>query len=906
MRDQDLRRPLLIETKLNVPRLPRHCVSRAAQLARLQEGLERKLTVLAAPAGFGKTTLLADWCRWLEDAGHAVGWVSVDADDDDLAQVGAYVIAAVHRAAGAAGRAAAQLLADDPLSPVKLVLSVLLNDVAAYARPIVLVLDDIDRLVSPAIHEALFRLLRHAPDNLHVVLAGRTQPSVPLSYFRLRDQLTLLDADQLRFDADQAQRFFAGVAGSHLPPDHAQRLLDATEGWVAGLQLASLSLRDAGGPLPLAHSLARTGRDVDAYLEENVLAQVPPPMLEFLLATSIVERLAPDLCDAITGRHDGRAMLEALESRNLFIRPVDEGSTWYRYHALFRDHLARRVQRRGDAPALHAAASRWFAAQGLWPEAVRHALAAGDMGQAAAWVEECAMRLVEDSHAHTVLSWVAKLPPGALAGRVRLRLAHAWALTMTVQTDAVGPALQAVQADVEASGCPLDDATRREVLAVSGVAAALADDSVQALRIGEAVAALHPEEGSWVAGMGATVLAYGLMYASRFDELGQLRALSPPAPVPGRPVHAQVYRHSVFGLGAWVAGDVHEAVRLFEEALAFAEAAVGRVSAAAALPAGYLALPMYEWNRLARVAELLRDRVDLAGETTSIASVTGMMIASAHLAALHGDVDDARRWLERGIALATRRRWLRMVVTLTGEAVRLDLREGRLAQAQRSVERLEALLPGEPPQERNTLAEAWHLMRAARSRVLLARGQPVQAMAEIEAVVAAWRAGGMAYSEARGRIVLALACDSAGRPAAAVQAMAQALAYGQRQGLLRSIVDEGEPARRLVLAVQRERVAGLDAAYLAQLLAAFGPVDTPDAANTAAAPAARLSAREVEILDFIAQGLSNKEIARALGVAPETIKWHLKNIYEKLDVSTRVQAVQCGLGMDLPLRPRSP
>ncbi|MFL6661328.1 MAG: LuxR C-terminal-related transcriptional regulator [Rhizobacter sp.] len=898
------RRPLLIDTKMNVPRAPQRSVSRAGPLQALQRGLDRKLTVLVAPAGFGKTTLLAEWCRGLQGEGHPVAWLAVDADDDDLAQLAAYVITALHRAAGEAGRRAAQLLADDPLAPAKLVLSVLLADITAFGRRVVLVLDDIDRVASPAIQETLFRLLRYAPDNLHVVLAGRSAPPIPLSYFLLRDQLTLLDAEPLRFDAAEAQDFFARVAGAELAPDDARRLVDATEGWVAGLQLASLSLRDTKGPLPLEASLARTGREVDAYLAENVLTQVPPAVLEFLLATAVLERLTPALCDAVTGRADARDMLDWLESHNLFIRAVDDSATWYRYHALFRDHLGRRLARRGaaDAAALHRAASRWFAAEALWPEAVRHALAAGDTAQAAHWVEQCAMRLVEDGDARTVLSWVAKLPAEALAGQVRLRLAHAWALAMTLQTAELGPALAALQGDIEAGGTGIDTALHRELLAVRGVMAALEDDSVEALRIGQEIASLRPVAGSWVAEMGETVLAYGLMYAARFDEVERLKAAAPPAPVAGRPVHAQVYRRGVLGLAAWLAGDLREAARLFEGALAFAESTVGRLSAAAALPAGYLTVAMYEWNELARVAELLQGRVDIASETASISSVTGMYLASARLAALRDAADEARRWLDQGATLAARRRWLRMQVVLGGEAVRLDLQQGRVTQAERAVAALQALLPAAEPQPRSALTEAWHGVRAAKARVLLSRGHAAEAAAIFEAQAADAAAAGMPYREARSRIGLALALAAAGRPADALQALSAALAYGQSQGLVRSVIDEGEAARKLLLALQRQPSAGGHGAYLEQLLSAFGHRTSPAAAAPETAPAARLSAREVEILDFIAQGLSNKEIARALRVAPETIKWHLKNIYEKLNVSTRVQAVQCGLGVDLPLR----
>jgi LuxR family maltose regulon positive regulatory protein len=532
---------------------------------------------------------------------------------------------------------------------------------------------------------------------------------------------------------------------------------------------------------------------------------------------------------------------------------------------------------------------------------VRHALAAGDGAQAAAWVEQCAMRLVENSDAHTVLSWVAKLPHECLAGRVRLRLAHAWALAMTLQLNEVDAALQALQSDIDAADRPLTEQVRREVLAVGGVVAALKDDSVEAARVGHEIAALQPDENSWAAEMAQTVLAYGCMYAGEFDEVQRLKDAAPPFPVAGRPVHAQIYRRGVYGLAAALAGDLREAARLFEQALGYAEASVGRLSAAAALPAGYLALVAYEWNDLPRVAELLQDRLPIARDTTSISSVTGLYLCSARLSALRGELDAAQRWLAQGAALAGSRGWLRMVVALQGEAIRLDLRQGRLGPAQRHVEALEAMLPGAPPAQRSTLSEAWHGTRTARCRLLIAQRDAAQAVGILEDQIADGRAARMPYRVARSRILLALAHAASGQLPEAIQAMAHALGYGQQQGLVRSIVDEGEAARELVQRLAREPAPGLQRWYLDELLAAFGHGAAAAEVPANASPASRLSAREVEILDFIAQGLSNKEIARALRVAPETIKWHLKNIYEKLNVSTRVQAAQCGLGLDLPV-----
>jgi len=897
-------RHLLIETKMQAPRLLPRCVVRPLALAELRRGLEHRLTVVTAPAGFGKTTLVAAGCRALADEGAALAWISFEEDDDELGRLCGYVVNALSRAAGELARQSARLLAEDPLAPADVVLSVLLNDVAAFARPAILVLDDVDRLHSPAVREALFRLVRLAPDNLRFLLACRAEPPLALSYFRVRGQLALVDADSLRFDRAQAREFLAQVCGLPVSEDVARAVHDATEGWAAGLQLAGLSLRAGEGVQSASHHLLRTGREIDAYLAENVLPQVPPHIVDFLLATSVLDRLAPDLCDEVAGGTGARDILEWLEAHNLFIRRVDDAGTWYRCHALFRDCLARRLQRRGDAEVRgrHRAASGWYAAHASWPQAVRHALAAGDDAQAAAWVEACAMRLIEDSDAPTVLAWAARLPAMALAGHTRLRLACAWALAMTLRTDEVGPALDAVRGEIEALGIRLDDATRLELTAVHAfAAAALDDDSEEAVRLGTEILASNPVDGSWVGEIGQTILAYGLAYSARFEDVRRLLRAAPPFPQSWRPVHAQVYRRGVYGLASWLAGDLREAARLQEQALAYAESAAGPRSAAAVLPAGYLCLAVYEWNDLPRVAALLQDRLDVARETSSLTAVTALFLAAARLGALRGELESARRWLSQGRELAARRRWMRMDAHLGAELIRLELQAGRVAQAQQALHELEAMLPSNAPVGRCAHAEAWHIVRFARARLQIATGSAADAAHRLEDEAAELETAGLLYRAARCRILAAVGHATVGAAPLALRTMATALLYGEPQGLLRSFADEGAAARVILSGLLRAPPAGVSVRYLTEVLAAFdvaegaGPPEV-DPATTAS----RLSAREIEILDFIAQGLSNKEIARALRVAPETIKWHLKNIFEKLSVSTRAQAVQCGLGLDLP------
>lgn len=435
--------------------------------------------------------------------------------------------------------------------------------------------------------------------------------------------------------------------------------------------------------------------------------------------------------------------------------------------------------------------------------------------------------------------------------------------------------------------------------------AGLTDDSPASLRLGAEVLAMGPAEGSWVQRIAETALVFGQSYATGADRTAppvHPRPLGVPATVE-EPAYATVYRECMFGLKALVAGQVFEAEPIFDHALRLAEMRAGRGSAAAALPAGYLVGIHYEWDEIPRAEALIQDRLAIALETAPAGSLTRFSLSATRLASLRGEAEAAHRLLEQASAVARDRGWLRMLSASEGENVRLLLREGLLPQATRVVQALAQRMPGTPPDPPGTFTETLYNFVAAESRLLMARDCPQEACASLTALAHRLKASGMAYFEARTHILLALAHLRRDAQAEAREALISALTYGQQNGLVRSFIDEGAEIIQLLetLAASPDRTPPALNWYVRDLLAAAGllPATHPPAKGLQTA----LSARETEILGCLARGLSNKEIARTLHLAPETVKWHLKNIFIKLNVTSRLQAVRLARSQVSPILP---
>lgn len=929
----------LIGTKMNPPRLPRGWVQRSAGQAATLAPVQRGLTLVVAPAGFGKTTLLAEWCLRLRNAGEVVAWVSLDAEDDDLQQFGAYVLTALRHASAGAIYRAHELLRQDPLTPVKTVISVLLNELAASPCRVFLVLDDFDRLHQPAITETLVRLLRYAPDHFHVLMGGRTEPALGLGELRAREQLLRLDEDSLRFSAEEAGRFLAQATGRPMPPQGVAQLHQATEGWVAGLQLAALALREGGGAGDAVQGLAAARRGIDAYLEDAVLSRLPAPVYGFLLRSAVLDRFCAPFCDAVMAWPDGPAsarMLDWLERHHVFLRHLQPPGTeppglpgpdspgaaaaapaaeapWFRYHALLADALCRRLAREHpqELPGLHRRAAEWLAGQGLWAEAVRHALAGGDLARAADWVEQQANAWVDHSDVRSLLGWIQRLPPELRRQRPRLQLAHAWALALSLQTAAASQALAGLEPPPPEAARP-DAAWQAECVAVRALIAGLADRSADSLDLGREAAqrlaevqAAGGRVPAWVQRFAETATWFGAMYEGE----AAMHAAPPATPLPWagvplrarqEPVYASVYRESMFGLAAWVAGRLGEAVTRFEAALAHAEAAVGRDSAAAVLPAGYLAGLRHERGDTPAAQALMAGRLGTALQGCALGSL--LRLGRAHAGALEraGDLPGALGWLAELRELARERAWPRLHAGVDAEAVRLLLRAGQLDEAERLARHLTAWLdqaPAHPPGRPGSALETWGFHQTLQARLELARQQPGQAGERLAAAQERLQAAGLRAQAGSIALLHAVARQTQGQDEAARAVLLGVLPWLGREQVLAPVVDEGPVLRTALRGLCRHSRAAAPRA-VAEWLLGQAPA-LPPAAAVAPQPACiggapvgvLFSHRERDILQHMVQGLSNKEIGRALGVAPETVKWHLKNVFGKLDVGSRAEAV---------------
>ncbi|HSD82451.1 MAG TPA: AAA family ATPase, partial [Anaerolineae bacterium] len=415
--------PELLTTKLHAPPPRLNAVPRPHLIARLNEGLTRPVTLLSAPPGFGKTTLLSAWLAQLSTSNH-VAWIALDTGDNDPARFLAYLFTALQIERPLALRAPRLPDLDEILTP-------LINRLGESAHPIVLVLDDYHLIEAGAVHHVLSFLIDHQPAPLHLVIASRADPSLPLARLRARDQLLELRQSDLRFTPDEAARFLAQVVGRPLLETDTAALTLRTEGWIAGLQLAAVSLR--GLPVPqistFVHAFTGSDRFILDYLGEEVLTHQPPDIQAFLLQTSILDRLTGDLCDVVTERRNSSILLGQLERANLFIMPLDNERRWYRYHRLFADLLQRQLiqTRAAEVKDLHRRASLWCEQHALMIEALDHALAANDFDRAAALTEQAAEPALMRSEAATLLKWIAALPDRVVQARSALLFYEAWA-----------------------------------------------------------------------------------------------------------------------------------------------------------------------------------------------------------------------------------------------------------------------------------------------------------------------------------------------------------------------------------------------------------------------------------------------------------------------------------------------
>ena len=883
----------LLETKLYIPKWRASLVSRPRLIERLDQGIERKLTLVSGPAGFGKTTLLAEWVAATPVSERPAAWVSLDQSDNDPALFWAYFITALQAIQSGVGENALSLLQSSQPPPIEGLLTTLINEITTIPHDFVLVLDDYHVIDAQPVHSGITFLLDHLPSQMNLVIATRADPPLPLARLRGRGELTELRASDLRFTPDEMTAFLNNVMDLNLSPEDIATLEARTEGWIAGLQLAALSMEGEQDVSGFIAAFSGSHRYVIDYLAEEVLNRQSHSTRTFLLETSVLDRLAGSLCDAVTGRGDGQATLEMLEDSNLFLVPLDNERRWYRYHQLFGNSLRNRLHlgQPDQVPELHDRASRWCEDNGLIAEAISHALQAKDFERTAYLVEQAARSMVARGEVTTLLAWLEALPGELIRSRPQLCLAHSWVLFVLGKLDEAELCLLDVEAGCEAASSSHEraelEAILGEVHAMRAFIAHLREDTPRAIELSHQALERLPGDNLYLRGL--ITMTLGLVYRLSGDITAANWALSEAETISQKTGHAYTVVISLAGLAQLqvLQGHLGKAAGLYEQARQFVIERMGQRG---------LQLPIASVFYIG-LGELLRERNELEAATRHLLGgielgkqlglpmfLADGYVSLARVRQAQGDADGASDMLRQAEELARRSKTARLTAPVAACQVWLWLSSGsrNLAAATRWTQEYSM------DDELSYRREVEHIGVA---RALIALGQSEEAVGWLARLREAAEAGGRTGSVIEILSLQALAYQSQGDRTQAMAALERALTMAEPEGYVRTFVDEGKAMRDLL---RHAAAGGIASSYTARLLSAFDepaqPVSTTSGRPGAPDLAESLTEREAEILRLISVGMTNQEIASQLVISVATVKRHITNIYGKLGVSHRTQA----------------
>ncbi|MFC1871755.1 LuxR C-terminal-related transcriptional regulator [Chloroflexota bacterium] len=866
----------------------------------MKTGFELKLTLVAAPAGYGKTTLLSEGFR---SSQMPVGWLTLDEGDNDPTRFWSYFVSALQTVHADIGKSVLELLQSPQPPPIESILTAIINEMSEVSGELALVLDDYHVIEAQSIHDAVNFLLTHLPPQTHLVIASRTNPPILLAHLRAQNQLIEVRADDLRFIPEEVFAFLNNVMNLGLSDEDVAALESRTEGWIASLQLAAVSMRGREDISTFIAEFSGSNRYILDYLIEDVLRGQDTGVKSFLLGTSILNRFTASLCNAVTERDDSRERLAQLEATNLFLIPLDDERQWYRYHHLFADLLRNQLLLSQQEPTaeLHLRASQWFEQEGLISEAISHSLGAKDFERAASLVESVAPTMIMQSYCLTVLSWLEQLPSELIADRPWLCLFGARANQLTGHQDAVEPFIQSAELAISraeeehpATSFPDHARIRGGVMVIRSTTSLLGGDAQYTIELCHEALKYLPEDdlAARAATVGNLALAYfvtgELPVARRYFEeantLGQV----------GGYLYYALFAMSYLGDILRVQGHLYQAAEKYREALRLGSQ-WGNDGPLPATGAAYVSLSqvLYEWNDIDRAIHHVSIGIKLAERGGVIRPVVIGYSFLAWQNQSFGNTKAMTEALQRVEDIPTKSVNFFTLIHVSAWKARLSLSQGDLNSANRWA------TSQEPKLDLQDIPDFWsELPYLTLVRLRIAQGE----VDEIPGLLEHLRKK-VEEEKRTGSLIEILALQSIALQAKdevdqALATLERALSLAEPEGYVRTFIDEGKPMAKLLrLAASR----GIAKKYVKRLLASFqSPILSPKSQPSVlplegvVAPSSLvepLSERELEVLQLIADGMSNREIAEKLIIGEGTVKTHINNIYGKLDVQSRTQAI---------------
>jgi LuxR family maltose regulon positive regulatory protein len=868
--DIEIMSDLLLKTKIVIPPLRKEIVQRNRLLDRMllefrsADGFNRQLTLVSAPAGYGKTTVVCDWIKRL---GFPLAWLSLDETDNDPTRFLAYIIAAIQQVREGLGEAAGKILLSPQRPPIEVVLTVLINELALVSSPLILVLDDYHAIHTLSIHEQLKFLLEHQPGQLHLVIVSREDPLLPIPRLRARNKVLEIRQEDLRFTVEETTDFLNRVMRLDLTSAQIAALEGHTEGWIAGLQLAALSMRGNTDVGDFIEAFTGSSRYILDYLVEEVFEKQPPDLKEFLLKTSVLGRLSPSLCDAVAGRTDSQSLLEALEQMNLFIVPFDQSREWYRYHRLFaellRHHL--RIDVRDAERDLHIRAGDWFEKNGYFAEAIQHAISAQDWSRAKSLLQRVNSDMLKRGEVATLIRWYSSLPEAVLMADPRLCFDYCWALLVAGQFSTAAPLLEHVEQTARSIPEFLGEVFTAQAFLARGQG-----DNARMVEKSRRALGLLPKTSASSRGLVALNLGLAYWHMGRMEQTEEVLVEAREAAEAIGNIYGVLTATILHGRVFAVRGQLHQAKAVFEQA----------IERGGAIPINALAhldlcTLYYEWNNLPESESHLRTAIELSERGQNEEFLVSCWGTMSYLRIARNDFDGAREALAKAQELVDKGN----IPALTAD--RVDVFAARLALAQndpasihRWVDSLRDDVDSHP---------FYRFIGLTKAHLLWADHKREETRAFLDQLYRKSVENGWQYGRIAVRISQALAADT---EETAGEYLAEALRLAEAEGFIRVFVDAGESIIPLLRVAAKH---GVTPEYVRRILTEVGG-KAGDMGAGVGSLVEPLSEREVEVLRLVTKGLSNREIAAKLFISAGTAKTHIHNLCGKLGVRNRTEA----------------